>query len=326
MKSVEVIQEVHILPRATASHQPGSETRWREATNVRSRVEHISRVGIEPRKVCESRGPARENHPRRPEPRVWEPRTVSRRWNAVSAPSLWARQGGGHRGRRPDHAEKGRTRERVSASSASCLEIAEQCGATCSTGSPPRDQSSPRTGSPLRRVDPSTQKCGDDRDGGPRGNAKALRKGVRQSERIIGARGAMRPTTGAHAHAPGPRQPEETSAREAARPGSQETTAVHGTWCSEGEAGRHLRTKAGHAGDTPVGPGTPSPVPLSQRLERSATQAREYPAMAWTTLAPHLDVAMLAHALRSLNPHSAPGVDRVTWRTDKNTLETNLET
>ena len=38
MKSVEVIQKVQILPRATASHQPGSETRWREATNVRSRV------------------------------------------------------------------------------------------------------------------------------------------------------------------------------------------------------------------------------------------------------------------------------------------------
>src|SRR6266571_6368556 len=53
MKSVEVIQEVKILPRATASHQPGSETRWREETNVRSRVEHVSRVGIEPRKWFE---------------------------------------------------------------------------------------------------------------------------------------------------------------------------------------------------------------------------------------------------------------------------------
>ena len=136
----------------------------------------------------------------------------------------------------------------------------------------------------------------------------------------------MRPTTGAHAHAPGHRQPEETSAREAARPGSQETTAVHGTWCSEGEAGRHLRTKAGHAGDTPVGPGTPSPVPLSQRRERSATQAREYPDMACTTLAHHLEVARLAHAFRSRNPHSASGVDRVTWRTDTNNRETTLET
>ena len=118
MKSVEGIQAVKILPRAQASHRPGSATRWREATNVSSRVEHVSRGGIEPRKVCESRGPARDNHPRRPEPRVWEPRTVSRRWNAVSAPSLSARQGRGHRGRRPDHAGKRITRERVRASSA----------------------------------------------------------------------------------------------------------------------------------------------------------------------------------------------------------------
>ena len=51
MKSVEVIKEVKILPRAQASHQPSSETRWREETNVRSRVEQVSRVCIEPRKL-----------------------------------------------------------------------------------------------------------------------------------------------------------------------------------------------------------------------------------------------------------------------------------
>ena len=34
MKSVEVIQEVKILPRAQASHQPCSETRWREEPHV----------------------------------------------------------------------------------------------------------------------------------------------------------------------------------------------------------------------------------------------------------------------------------------------------
>ena len=123
MKSVEGIQEVKILPRATASHQPGSETRWREETNVRSRVEHVSRVCIEPRKVCESRGPERENHPGVPDPRAWEPRTVSARWNAVSALSLLARPGGGHRGRRPDHGDKRRTRERGRASSASCRDM-----------------------------------------------------------------------------------------------------------------------------------------------------------------------------------------------------------
>jgi len=121
MKSVEVIQEVQILPRATASHQPGRETRWREETTVRSRVEQVSRVCMEPRKLFESCGPARDNHLRVPEPRGWETRTVSGRWNAVSVLSLWARQGRGHRGRRPDHADTGITRELVRASSASCL-------------------------------------------------------------------------------------------------------------------------------------------------------------------------------------------------------------
>jgi|GEM_PF-5276298 len=143
MKAVAGIQEVEILPRAMASHQPGSETRWREETNVRNRVEQVSRVCIAPRKWFESRGPARDNHPRMPDPWGWEPRTVSRRWNAVSAPSLTARQGRGHRGRRPDHADTGRTRELVSASSASCLQIADQCSAKYSAGSPPRDHSSP---------------------------------------------------------------------------------------------------------------------------------------------------------------------------------------
>jgi hypothetical protein len=85
MKPVEVIQEVKILPRAKASHQPGSETRWREETNVRNRVEQDSRVCIEPRKVFERRGPARDHHLRMPDPWVWELRTVSGRWNAVSA-------------------------------------------------------------------------------------------------------------------------------------------------------------------------------------------------------------------------------------------------
>ena len=123
MKSVDVIQKVKVLPRATASHQPGSNTRWREETNVRSRVEQVSRVCLEPRKLCESRGPARDNHPGMPDPRVWEARTVSARWNAVSALSLPAREGGGHRGRRPDHVDTGITRELVRASSASCRDI-----------------------------------------------------------------------------------------------------------------------------------------------------------------------------------------------------------
>lgn len=76
-------------------------------------------------------------------------------------------------------------------------------------------------------------------------------------------------TANAYANISGHRQPGERCAREAARPGSQGTKAVQGTWGSEGEAGRHLRTKAGN------GPGTPSPVPVPLRLERIATQAQQ---------------------------------------------------
>jgi retron-type reverse transcriptase len=61
------------------------------------------------------------------------------------------------------------------------------------------------------------------------------------------------------------------------------------------------------------------------RLERLATQAREYPEMACPTRAPPVDVAMLADAFRRLTPHSAPGVARVTWRRDKETRASNLE-
>jgi hypothetical protein len=154
MKSGNVIQKVKVLPRATASHQPGSETRWREETNVRSRVERVRRVCMEPRKVFASRGPARDNRPGRPDPRGREARTVSVRWNAESALSLLVRQGGGHRGRRPDHAATGRTRERVRASSASWLADADQCRAASSAGSPPRDQGSPWKGPWPRWGDP----------------------------------------------------------------------------------------------------------------------------------------------------------------------------
>jgi group II intron reverse transcriptase/maturase len=48
--------------------------------------------------------------------------------------------------------------------------------------------------------------------------------------------------------------------------------------------------------------------------------------MACTTRAHHLDVAMLEDAFRRLNPRSAPGVDRVTWRLYKEHLASNLET
>jgi hypothetical protein len=168
MKSVEGIQAVHILPRATASHRPSRATRWREETHVSNRVEHVSRVGMEPRKVFASRGPARENHPRRPEPRGWETRTGSRGWHAVSALTLWGRPGGGHRGRRPEQADTGRTRERVSASSASCREVAEQWGVHRATTAPLG-----KARGPAGSIHAATR--GDDRDGGTSGSAQDRR-------------------------------------------------------------------------------------------------------------------------------------------------------
>jgi group II intron reverse transcriptase/maturase len=61
------------------------------------------------------------------------------------------------------------------------------------------------------------------------------------------------------------------------------------------------------------------------RLDRIATQAREYPEMVFTTLAHHLDEVMLERAFWALNPRSAPGIDRVTWEAYKRNLEENLE-
>jgi len=50
-----------------------------------------------------------------------------------------------------------------------------------------------------------------------------------------------------------------------------------------------------------------------------------YPEMVFTTLAHHLDVAMLERAFWKLNPHSSPGIDRVTWQAYERDLEENLE-
>jgi hypothetical protein len=123
-KSADVIQEVRVLPRVTVSHRPGSETRWREETNVRSRVEQVGRPCIEPRNgvyvvvqnACFRTGKG-INAKRMPESGRREPRTVSTCWNATTEASPMARRHGGHRGRRPEHADQGMTRELVRASS-----------------------------------------------------------------------------------------------------------------------------------------------------------------------------------------------------------------
>jgi hypothetical protein len=122
-KSIVVIQEVQILPRVTASHRPGSETRWQKETNVRSRVNQVDRLCIEPRNGflrgpnlhipmgkgiapfgrlsprgvnCGQPQPAGTQYPNR------------RSWRVFF---------GSHRGRRPGHVDQGMTRELVRASS-----------------------------------------------------------------------------------------------------------------------------------------------------------------------------------------------------------------
>ena len=124
MKSIDVIQEVEILPRVTASHRPSSETRWQEETNVRSRVEQVGRPCIEPRNrvyiVVQNARPRTGkgiNTKRTPESGWCEPRTVSTCWNATSEVTPTASRQGGHRGRRPEHADQGMTRELARASS-----------------------------------------------------------------------------------------------------------------------------------------------------------------------------------------------------------------
>ena len=108
MKSINVIQEVKILPRAKANHQPGSETCWQEETNVRSQVDQVDRLCIELRNrtyiVVQNvrlRADKGINTKATPELLKCEPRTVSTCWNATSKVTLKVSRLGGHRSRRP---------------------------------------------------------------------------------------------------------------------------------------------------------------------------------------------------------------------------------
>lgn len=108
--------------------------------------------------------------------------------------------------------------------------------------------------------------------------------------------------------------------------GMQGTNVVRRTCSSEGKVGRHHRTKTEPSA---------SPVEVPQEdfeltsvestLERIAEQARQYPEMAFTTLAHHIDVEMLCYAFNRLNPRSSPGIDRVTWEEYDRDLTKNLE-
>lgn len=107
---------------------------------------------------------------------------------------------------------------------------------------------------------------------------------------------------------------------------NQGTESVCGTWHSQGEAGRHPQFSAGSSGPNSLAKAADSEsLPVQHRLDRIAEQAQQYPEMAFTTLAHHVDVAMLEQAFHSLNRKSAAGVDRVTWRAYERHLRTNLE-
>ena len=120
-------------------------------------------------------------------------------------------------------------------------------------------------------------------------------------------------------HAAGTSQSRGPSALGADLSRNQGTDSVRGTWSSEGEAGHHLASSA--AG----GPKTPSRTSPRQRLERIATQAREHPDMAFTTLAHHIDVPFLERAFDRLNRRSAAGIDQVTWKAYEEDLIPKLE-
>jgi hypothetical protein len=186
MKSIIVIQEVRILPRVTASHRPGSETRWQEETNVRSRVEQVGRPCIEPRnrvyfvvQNARLRTGKGINAKRTPESGRCEPRTVSPSWNATSEATSMASRRRGHRGRRPEHADQGMTRELVRASSSPVVRKRGSSAEKPSAGVH-RDIKAPTGKARSARSIPSCKR-GEHRYDATSRSAKARRMGVRQS-------------------------------------------------------------------------------------------------------------------------------------------------
>ena len=70
--------------------------------------------------------------------------------------------------------------------------------------------------------------------------------------------------------------------------------------------------------------GTSSPIPISTRLQRIATLAREDPQRVLTTLAHHIDVPFLKEAYRRTRKDGAVGVDDQTAHFYAQHLEVNL--
>jgi group II intron reverse transcriptase/maturase len=72
-------------------------------------------------------------------------------------------------------------------------------------------------------------------------------------------------------------------------------------------------------------PGTPSPDPISTKLERIATLARHRPALVLTSLAHHIDVAFLREAYQRTRKDGAVGVDGQTAEAYAANLDANLQ-
>lgn len=64
---------------------------------------------------------------------------------------------------------------------------------------------------------------------------------------------------------------------------------------------------------------------VNARLEWIATQAQKYPDQPFTTLAHHLDEALLERAFWKLNPRSSPGIDRTTWQSYRRDLAAHVK-
>jgi RNA-directed DNA polymerase len=69
---------------------------------------------------------------------------------------------------------------------------------------------------------------------------------------------------------------------------------------------------------------TPSPTTISTKLQRIANLAREAPQLAFTTLAHHIDIALLREAYRRTRKDAAVGIDGQTAAEYAKDLEANL--
>src|SRR5262249_6626314 len=107
--------------------------------------------------------------------------------------------------------------------------------------------------------------------------------------------------------------------------GSLSGAQYRGRWGSEAQATHRREGDAGHTVRLGGEMGeTSSSLTITTQLQRLAEQAKQYPAMVFTTLAHLLDVDFLREAYRRTRKDSAPGIDGVTAEQYAAHLEENL--